>query len=83
MNRTFDLDDRLIDFAVDVLKLIELLPASFAAKQLANQLHRSGTSPSLNYGEVQSAESLKDFIHKMAVCLKELRETQNCLKIIY
>ena len=43
---------------------------------------RSGTSPALNYGEAQSAESRKDFLHKMKVCLKELRETFVCLKII-
>jgi len=49
---------------------------------LGQQLIRSGTSPSLNYGEANAAESKRDFIHKMKVCLKELRETHNCLRII-
>ena len=49
---------------------------------MAGQLVRSGTSPALNYGEAQSAESRNDFIHKMKVATKELRETFNCLKII-
>ena len=43
---------------------------------------RSATSPALHYGEAQSAESRNDFIHKMKVCLKELRETYNCLRLI-
>jgi len=49
---------------------------------LGGQLLRSGTSPSLNYGEAKSGESKNDFIHKMKVCLKELRESFNCLRII-
>ncbi|MBK9590669.1 MAG: four helix bundle protein [Crocinitomicaceae bacterium] len=47
-----------------------------------DQLLRAGTSPALNYGEAQSAESRKDFVHKMKIVLKELRETQVGLKII-
>ena len=54
-----------------------------AGNHLSGQLVRSGTSVSLNYGEAQSAESKKDFIHKMKVILKELRETFVCLKIIH
>jgi four helix bundle protein len=45
-------------------------------------LLRSGTSPALNYGEAKSAESKNDFIHKMKICLKELRESFNCLRIM-
>ncbi len=58
------------------------MPNSKAGNHLSGQLVRSGTSVSLNYGEAQSAESKKDFIHKMKVILKELRETFICLKII-
>jgi len=65
-----------------VLNLTDKLPKTGGALALAKQISRSGTSPALNYGEVQAAESPKDFIHKMKVCLKELRETQVCLKII-
>ena len=78
----FDLEDRLIDFAARCIKVAESLPKTFAGQHLAGQLIRSGTSPALNYGEAQGAESRKDFIHKMKICLKELRETLVCLKII-
>ena len=78
----YDLEDRLIKFAVMILNLSENLPKGYGARSIAKQIVRSGTAPALNYGEAQSAESPKDFLHKMRVCLKELRETQICLKII-
>ena len=77
-----DLEDRLINFAVRVLNVTELLPATKAGNHIAGQLVRSGTSPAPNYGEAQSAESRRDFIHKMKICLKELRETLIWLRII-
>jgi four helix bundle protein len=80
--RTYNIEDRLINFSVSILDLSENLPTSYAAKHLGNQLIRSGTSPALNYGEAQAAESKKDFIHKLKVCLKELRESQIFLRII-
>jgi four helix bundle protein len=76
------LEDRLVNFAVRVINVVEALPDSKAGKHIAGQLVRSGTSPALNYGEAQSAESRNDFLHKMKVCLKELRETLICLKIV-
>jgi four helix bundle protein len=82
MERKFDLDERLIGFAVMVIDISELLPRTLAGNHLAGQLVRCGTSPALNYGEAQSAESRSDFIHKMKISAKELRETQSCLKII-
>ncbi len=78
----FDLEERLVDFAARCVKVAESLPRSFAGQHLSGQLTRSGTSPALNYGEAQGAESRRDFVHKMRVCLKELRETRICLKII-
>jgi four helix bundle protein len=78
----FNLEERLIDFAARCIKVAESLPKTRAGEHLSDQLTRSGTSPALNYGEAQGAESRKDFIHKMKVCLKELRETVICLKII-
>ena len=78
----FDLEERLIEFAVHIIELAVSLRHSRAATNLANQLARSGTSPALNYGEAQSAESRNDFIHKLKVVLKELRETAISLKII-
>ncbi len=76
------LEDRLIDFLVAVINLSEDLKKSYAGKHLEGQLVRSGTSPALNYGEARSAESPKDFQHKMGISLKELRETFNTLRII-
>ncbi len=78
----FDLEERLVDFAARCIKVAQSLPRSFSGQHLSGQLTRSGTSPALNDGEAQGAESRKDFIHKMRVCLKELRETRICLKII-
>ena len=80
--KTFDLDERLIDFSVDIVLFTESLPDSRVSNHLGGQLLRSGTSPSLNYGEARAAESRKDFIHKMKLCLKELRETYNNLRIL-
>jgi len=82
MNK-FDLEERLINFAVMIVRICESIPDTRAANHLAGQLIRSGTSPSLNYGEAQSGESRKDFIHKIKIVLKELRETYACLKIIH
>jgi len=81
--RKYDLEERLISLAVLVIGLVESMPNTKAANHLAGQLLRSGTSPALNYAEAQSGESRKDFIHKIKIVLKELRETLVCLKIIY
>ncbi|WNH14146.1 four helix bundle protein [Thalassobellus suaedae] len=77
-----NLEDRVIDFAVFVIDLIEDVKKNYAGNYYGNQLIRSSGSPALNYGEARSAESHKDFVHKMGICLKELRESYNCLKII-
>ena len=81
-NIKFDLQDRMVDYAVRIIKVSEKLPETRAGKHIASQLLRSGTSPAPNYGEAQSAESKADFIHKLKVSLKELRETEVWLKII-
>jgi len=80
--RTFDLQDRFIDFAVRIIRLSEVIPESKAGAHICAQVLRSGTSPAPNYGEAQSAESRADFIHKLKIALKELRETEIWLKII-
>ncbi len=80
--REFDLQDRLIDYAVRIITLSEALPETRAGKHVSSQIMRSGTSPAPNYGEAQSAESKTDFVHKLKVALKELRETEIWLKII-
>ena len=72
-----ELSDRLLDFSVRICKLIDALPKSLLAKQIANQLVRSGTSPVPNYEDACAAESPRDFVHKLSICLKELRETRS------
>lgn len=78
----FDLEDRLLEFAARILRLVDHLPKSAPGKHIAAQLLRSGTSPLPNHGEAQAAESAKDFVHKMSICLKELRETDRWLKLV-
>ena len=80
--RKYDLEERLIQFALGIISLVEKLPDNKTGNHIGGQILRSGTSPALNYGEAQAAESKSDFIHKMKICLKELRETRVSLKII-
>ena len=80
-DRRYDLEDRLLDFAVDVVELTESLPNARAGNHIAGQLLRCGTSPLSNHGEVEAAESRKDFLHKLRICLKELRETKCWLRL--
>ncbi len=78
----YDLEDRLIDYSARIIKMCEFLPSTKAGNHVCSQILRSGTSPAPNYGESQSAESLADFIHKLKIALKELRETRVWLKVI-
>ena len=80
--RKFDLQDRLVDYAVRIIKLSEAISDGRAGRHVCLQVLRSGTSPAPNYGEAQSAESRADFVHKLKIALKELRETEIWLKII-
>ena len=81
MNKN-DLEERLINFAVKIIEIVQAMPENKSSNHLAGQLLRSGTSTALNYGEAQSGESRKDFIHKINIVLKELRESNVCMKII-
>jgi four helix bundle protein len=80
--QTYDLEERLLEFSVRIIKLVEQLPNTRTSNHVAGQLLRSGTSPYPNHGEAQAAESPKDFIHKLRISLKELRETHRWLKLI-
>ena len=80
--KKFDLQDSLIDYAVRIIKVSEQLPDTKAGKHVSSQILRSGTSSAPNYGEAQSAESRADFIYKLKIALKELREIEVWLKII-
>jgi four helix bundle protein len=78
----FDLEDRLLEFTARLLKLVDALPNTRAGNHTAGQLLRCGTSPFANHGEVQAAESRKDFIHKLGVCFKELKEIKRWLRLV-
>ena len=78
----FDLENRLLDFSVRIIRLVDALPNTRAANHVAGQLLRCGTSSYGNHGEVEAAESRKDFVHKLKVCLKELKETRRWLRLL-
>jgi four helix bundle protein len=78
----FDLEDRLLDYSIAIIRLVEALPSSRAGNHVGGQLIRSGTSPLPNHGEAQAAESRADFVHKMRICLKELRESRRWIRLI-
>jgi four helix bundle protein len=77
-----DLEERLVQFAIGVVRLVGQLPQNFQAKHVATQLLRSGTAAAPNYGEARAAESRADFIHKLKIALKELNETAVWLRIV-
>jgi four helix bundle protein len=81
--RKYDLENRLLEFTIRIITAVESLPDNRVCNHLGGQLLRSGSSPVLNYGEAQAAESRKDFIHKLKIILKELRETNICLTLLY
>jgi four helix bundle protein len=76
-----DIEERLIDFAVRVVNVSANMPGTQAGNHIAGQLLRSGTAPAAHYAEARGAESTRDFIHKLRICLKELNETRVWLKI--
>ena len=80
--RQYDLEERLINFCIQILDLVDALPHTRVGNHIAGQLVRCGTSPAANYAEAQAAESRSDFIHKMKVILKELREVRVWLILI-
>ena len=80
--KTYDLEDRLVNFSSRIIDIVEALPNTRAGNYIAGQLIRCGLAPALLYGEAQSAESRDDFIHKMKIVVKELKESRVCLKLI-
>jgi four helix bundle protein len=77
----YDLEERLLEFAARIVRFAEALPNSRAGTHVAKQVLRSGTAPMAHHGEAQAAESRNDFIHKMKIALKELRETIRWIKL--
>jgi len=80
--KRFNLEERLLEYAVRIIRLVDALPATRAGRHVADQLLRCGTSPLANHGELQGAESRKDFIHKLRLCLKEIREARRWLRLV-
>ena len=76
------IEERLLDYAADCIRIAESLPSSYTGKHLSGQLVRAGTAPYAHQGEAQGAESVDDFIHKMSIALKELRESARWLNLI-
>src|SRR5678816_2157566 len=80
--RPYDLEGRLLNYAAEIIRFTEKLPNTRAGNHIAAQLLRSGTSPLSNHGEAESAESHDDFVHKLKVCLKELRESRRWIRLV-
>lgn len=78
----YNLEDRLLGFSANIIELTEALPNTRAGNHVAGQLLRCGTSALSNHGEVEAAESRRDFLHKLRICLKELRETKRWLRLV-
>ena len=81
-NKTYDIEDRLVEYSCRMIDLVEALPKTRTGNYIAGQLIKSCISPAFNYGEVQAAESRNDFIHKLGIVLKELKECRTALRII-
>ena len=79
----YDLEDRLLEYAARIIRLVDAPPGTRAARHVADQLLRCGTSLLANHGELQGAESRKDFIHKLGLCLKEIDEAWRWLRLIH
>ena len=82
MDKKYNLGDRLLDYSAGIIRLTEEIEKTRAGNHVAGQLLRSGTSPLFNHGEAEAAESARDFVHKMGICLKELRETKRALRLV-
>src|SRR5687767_11085412 len=80
--KKYDIEDRLVEYSCRMIDVVEALPKTRTGNYIASQLIKSCMSPAFNYGEVQAAESSNDFIHKLGIVLKEIKECRTALKII-
>jgi len=78
----YDLEERLLEYSTRIIRVVESMPRTDVGRHIGGQLLRAGTSPYANHGEAEDAESPDDFIHKLKVCLKELRETWRWLRLV-
>src|SRR5437660_2286882 len=74
--------ERLINFAARMGKVADALTDTGMGRHIGSQLVRSGTSPAPNYEEACAAESRADFVDKLSICLKELRESRCWIRLI-
>ena len=72
----------MLDYAARVIRLTEKMRPTPAGRYVGDQLLRSGTSPYGHHGEAEAAESRRDFVHKLKVCLKELRESRRWMRLV-
>lgn len=79
---TYNLEERLLEYGASIIQLTRKLNDDYAQRHVGNQLLRSGTAPLSHHGEAQGAESRADFIHKLSLALKEMRESDRWLKLI-
>jgi four helix bundle protein len=77
-----ELSDRLLNFAILIIRLCSKLPDNWVGNHVSRQILKCGTSPGANYEEARGAESTADFIHKLGIVLKELKESRYWLKVI-
>ena len=82
MGKTYDLEDRLLEFAAQIVRFVGQMSKTRTGHHVGGHLLRAGTSPLFNHGEAQGAESQRDFIHKLGVCLKELKECKRALRLV-
>ena len=82
MENKADLNERLLEFAARIVRLVEALPKTLVGRRIGDQLLRSGTSVGANYEEAQAAESKDDFAHKLQIALKEIRESNYWLRLL-
>jgi len=82
MEERQELDERLLEYGARVIKLVEALPRSLVGRRVGDQLLRSATSVGANYEEAQRAESKRNFVHKLQIALKEMRESHYWLRLL-
>ena len=82
MEKGRDLEERLLEYGARIIKLIESLPSTLVGRRISDQLLRCATSAGANYEEARGAESREDFVHKMQIALKELRESRYWLLLL-
>ena len=82
MTDSREVAERFLDYGVRIIKIVESLPHTLVGKRIGDQLLRSGISVGANYEEAQAGESREDFVHKLQIALKELRESNYWLRVL-